>query len=37
MGSLAGVNVLDLSKYGPSRYTSMIMGDLSISFTRREL
>jgi crotonobetainyl-CoA:carnitine CoA-transferase CaiB-like acyl-CoA transferase len=28
MGPLAGVKVLDLSKYGPSRYTSMIMGDL---------
>ena len=28
MGPLAGVKVLDLSKYGPSRYTSMILGDL---------
>jgi len=28
MGPLAGVKVLDLSKYGPSRYTSMILADL---------
>ena len=28
MGPLAGVKVLDLSKYGPSRYTFMILSDL---------
>ncbi|MCJ7522829.1 MAG: CoA transferase, partial [Dehalococcoidia bacterium] len=28
MGPLEGVRVLDLSKYGPSRYCSMILGDL---------
>jgi crotonobetainyl-CoA:carnitine CoA-transferase CaiB-like acyl-CoA transferase len=28
MGPLAGIKVLDLSKYGPSRYTSMILADL---------
>ena len=28
MGPLEGVMVLDLSKYGPSRYTSMILADL---------
>lgn len=28
MGPLHGVRVLDLSKYGPSRYCSMILGDL---------
>jgi len=28
MGPLEGVRVLDLSKYGPSRYTSMILADL---------
>ncbi len=28
MGPLEGVKVLDLSKYGPSRYCSMILGDL---------
>jgi crotonobetainyl-CoA:carnitine CoA-transferase CaiB-like acyl-CoA transferase len=28
MGPLEGIRVLDLSKYGPSRYCSMILGDL---------
>jgi crotonobetainyl-CoA:carnitine CoA-transferase CaiB-like acyl-CoA transferase len=28
MGPLAGVKVLDLSRYGPSRYASMILADL---------
>jgi crotonobetainyl-CoA:carnitine CoA-transferase CaiB-like acyl-CoA transferase len=28
MGPLEGIKVLDLSKYGPSRYTSMILADL---------
>jgi len=28
MGPLEGIRVLDLSKYGPSRYTSMILADL---------
>lgn len=28
MGPLAGIKVLDLSKYGPSRYCSMILADL---------
>lgn len=28
MGPLEGINVLDLSKYGPSRYCSMILADL---------
>ena len=28
MGPLQGVMVLDLSKYGPSRFCSMILGDL---------
>lgn len=28
MGPMEGIRVLDLSKYGPSRYCSMILGDL---------
>ncbi len=28
MGPLHGVRVLDISKYGPTRYSSMILGDL---------
>ncbi len=28
MGPLAGIRILDLSKYGPSRYCSMILADL---------
>jgi crotonobetainyl-CoA:carnitine CoA-transferase CaiB-like acyl-CoA transferase len=28
MGPLEGIKVLDLSKYGPSRYTSLILADL---------
>jgi len=28
MGPLEGIRVLDISKYGPPRYTSMIFGDL---------
>ena len=28
MGPLAGIKVLDMSKYGPSRYCSMILADL---------
>jgi crotonobetainyl-CoA:carnitine CoA-transferase CaiB-like acyl-CoA transferase len=28
MGPLEGIKVLDLSKYGPSRYCSMILADL---------
>jgi crotonobetainyl-CoA:carnitine CoA-transferase CaiB-like acyl-CoA transferase len=28
MGPLEGIRVLDISKYGPTRYSSMILGDL---------